>query len=396
VIFSLGAIALLFACAKTLYGPVTALWACALMAAAAPQVTYAQEARCYAMVTFLCLATLWATLRLVNDGFSWRRAALVTFCVTATMLTHYFAIGAVLAVFVFAMHGTSGRRRGHVLGAFVTAAALYAIVWGPFLLKQRSNFHRDTMAFQDSRATHVQDALIEAGAAPLRQLSGSPVTSGVLASIVAVAVIASIFLSRRRRELLLAHLWILLSLGVLLMLDLATSTTVVSLLRYTTLAAPGVFMLLCAAPSAHRQLRHLVPLAALIYSAATLSGAYRTWKGDWKSLGDYLQHHARAGEPVVLSRFGQGWTAGGKYLALSFYDAAWSQPIVVTDRKPLTGSSLDQLRQYPVMWIVTDGSDIPPEAVVPGVESAQGISAPGAAAIWRATWRESSTQPASG
>src|SRR4029078_2328075 len=105
-------------------------------------------------------------------------------------------------------------------------------------------------------------------------------------SIVAVAVIASIFLSRRRRELLLAHLWILLSLGVLLMLDLATSTTVVSLLRYTTLAAPGVVMLLCAAPSAHRQLRHLVPLAALIYSAATLSGAYRTWKGDWKSLGD--------------------------------------------------------------------------------------------------------------
>src|SRR5207244_3384435 len=161
--------------------------------------------------------------------------------------------------------------RFRVLACFVTAAIVYTITWGPFLLRQRANFHRDTVAFQDTKPSHVLGSIKDAAVAPLRQLGDVPTA-----------------------------LWI----------------------------GAGAFALF----------------------AAPLPVAYKPWKGDWRSLGEYLQRNAKPGEPVVISRLGNGWSPGGKYLGVSFYDASWSQPIVLCDQDArLSDDVIARLRQSPIV-----------------------------------------------
>ena len=394
MLFSLGSIGLLFACARILFNVTAALWAAALMAVAVPQVLFAQEARCYAMATFFSLATLLSALSILRDGPIARRIALLSLCTCATMLTHYFAFGAILAIFVFTIVRSRAKSRQAVLTACGIAVVVYAVIWGPFLLKQRANFQRDTLAFQDTKTNHLGAALTDAGEASLRQLGGASIGQTSTSILVAGATFATIWLSRRRPNLLLPQLWIILALGILLILDLATSTTVISLLRYTTLAAPGVFLLIAAAPEPNRWLRHLVPAGALVCCIVSLPGAYTTWKGDWAALGNYLNAHAPPSQPIVISRFGHGWTPGGKYLNLSFYDPSWSHPIVlINEGQQPNSDAIDRLHHFPTVWVVTDHHTVEPGRALPGVVPVDMIHRDGAATIWRTVWSAPTTQP---
>ena len=95
-VFSLGAIYDLFDICRLLHRPGTALVAAALMALSPAQLDFAQQTRSYAMLILLALACADVLVRIELRGATPRRLALLALLAAATMLTHYFAIGALI------------------------------------------------------------------------------------------------------------------------------------------------------------------------------------------------------------------------------------------------------------------------------------------------------------
>src|SRR5439155_1926818 len=108
---SVGAVVALFFAARKSVGAPAALWACAIMALASPQVTYGQEARGYALALLLSVLAAGAVLRLERRGPSVSRAAIVGSLVLPMMLTHYFAIGPAIAIGIYVVIALRGRVR---------------------------------------------------------------------------------------------------------------------------------------------------------------------------------------------------------------------------------------------------------------------------------------------
>src|ERR1700722_7031884 len=98
---SLAAIILLFDLARTLAGPATALWACAIMAVAQPQITFAQEARDYVLWSALGLGACAAAARLSVRGPGWRRGAALAGCALGMILPHFLALITAMALAIW-------------------------------------------------------------------------------------------------------------------------------------------------------------------------------------------------------------------------------------------------------------------------------------------------------
>jgi uncharacterized membrane protein len=106
---SLAAVALMFIVVRELSGETAALWAALLMALAGPQVQYAQEARNYAMLLVEGLGAAAALVLIERRGPTrWRELALVV-CLLAMTLTHYFALGTILSLAIYAAVRLRGR-----------------------------------------------------------------------------------------------------------------------------------------------------------------------------------------------------------------------------------------------------------------------------------------------
>ncbi|HEV8290606.1 MAG TPA: glycosyltransferase family 39 protein, partial [Tepidisphaeraceae bacterium] len=102
ILCSLAAIAFLYDAVSRLHGRTAAIWAAIVMTIATPQIEYAQATRNYAFLLMTSLAACSALIRIEQSGprigyLIWLGLALL-----ATALTHYFSIGALLALFAYA------------------------------------------------------------------------------------------------------------------------------------------------------------------------------------------------------------------------------------------------------------------------------------------------------
>jgi mannosyltransferase len=175
-------IPLVFAVGRRLVGSWAALVGAGLATLSPFLVWYSNEARAYALLAFLVVASTWALLWALERGGFWRWA-LLTVLVAAALLTHYTALFVVVAQALWALW-TARERLAPLLGA-LAAAALIVAAWLPFAPGDNGAIAFLVKLTPD---TVAREALRAVGGQPYVKVGDLPGTLGWLALGLAAAL----------------------------------------------------------------------------------------------------------------------------------------------------------------------------------------------------------------
>jgi 4-amino-4-deoxy-L-arabinose transferase-like glycosyltransferase len=350
VLASLAAIVFLFDIGRVLGDERTALWACAMMAAAQPEIQYAQEARGYALWTALALAAGAAAARLAVRGPGWRRAAALAGCLAAMMLTHFLAIGTALALVIWCAIYLRGRslRQAAVIG--LLAACLLCLIGIQLARQDHGTQHNTDWLRQDSQG-HIVATIRRAALLPAQFLADPAPTVQWAAAGAAVVYLLPWLLGGRLN--IFCGLWLAGGVGFVFALDLIAGTAALKFIRFTLVAAPAVYLLIAALP-VRGKLRTLLPLSAVICALLALPGDYETtWKGQWRQLGGDVRLLARPGDIVVFASLPDLFLADPlkMYEGVDYYAHPIPCPVLLLNQKA-DGALQARLRQAARVWVV--------------------------------------------
>jgi mannosyltransferase len=396
VLTSVLAIGVLFLAVRELSGTTAAMWAALLMALAGPQIQYGQEARNYALLLLEGLGAIAALARIERRGpTKWREGALIV-CVLAMTLTHYFSIGAILALAVYALIALRARTRIRVIGCFAIAAILWGVLGAPLALRHRHNLEdpRSTGFVQDDSPGHLARTAKRITLLPVRYFT-EPMSNSVAPAVVGAAgfVLAILLPLRGRRDLLLWALWLWLTILPLVALDIARRTSHLDYIRYTLLASPAMYAIVASAlaDSRVRWMRHTVPALVAIACVLAVNAAYSAWwKADWRVLAAAIDRDAKPGDVIVFWR-GPNYEAypNAAFLHTTYYRRSPLGPIVLMQRPP-DAALAEQLRRAPGVLVISLTSERADDAV-PSATLQWRAFEPGAGGLWRATWNSTMT-----
>jgi uncharacterized membrane protein len=302
VVFSLLAIILLYFVARESVGSASALVACLLMAVAAPQIQFSQEARNYMPVlVFLLIATMAIQKLKRSPSRPW--AVILSLTLLAMMLTHYFAAGAAMGLVGFAIITLRQRSRRLVLIASVTAALLFGLLWGKFMLQERHAITSGLGWLSDRDPGHLQRRMIDLCRLPIRffiEITNRRFQPFIAADG-AVLFLALPLLFIYRRELRMWIVWLVASIALVAAADFTRSTTQLNWVRYTLFATPPAYVLLAAAVPRGR-LRLILPSIAIVAALLTLRNSYiPAWKTDFRTPIQGVGHLLESQDAVVIS-----------------------------------------------------------------------------------------------
>jgi uncharacterized membrane protein len=343
---SVAAIVLIFDVGRWMGGVSTGLWAALLMTVAAPQITYAQNARPYALATTLALASTDALLRIMRLGLSRRRTIALFAALAATCLTHYFAVPAAVAIAVYGLVCTTGQTRRSVAIACISAAAAVLALWAYAFWSQRASLFNPADFWYADRATgHVAAVLERAARLPIRFLADPVNSASTLAAAGAAAVLYVLpwLMCRKRPELILLGLWLIGCAGAVTILDLWRTTKLGTLLRYTLVGAPAVYLMLPTL-ARWRWLNNLVAAMAVVYCLINLPQAYDIETLDFSHMAAEIDRSASPGDVLLIDSFQYDDTfAGGAYMGVQRLARNLPQSIVLL-QTPVPLRLLDELR----------------------------------------------------
>jgi hypothetical protein len=300
VLCSLAAIVFLYDLARTLVGESPALWACAIMATAPPQIEYAQEARGYALWSALTLAACAAAARLAVCGPGWRRAIALTFCLIAMLLTHFLASASALALVIWCALYLRGPALRQALIAGAIGLAVLLLIGGALPLQAYRN-HQDAMWLREPVAGHIAATFARAALIPARFLTEPRAGAEPIAMLTAVVYLLPLALMRRSPAMALCALLLWIGVGAVFVADLRMGTQGLSYIRFTLASAPACYLVIASLPL-RKPLKDLLPLTAVVGCLmALLLDANGPWKGQWRELGTDLRGLARPGDIVVFA-----------------------------------------------------------------------------------------------
>jgi uncharacterized membrane protein len=392
LVMSVGSIAAIFFLMRDLTGTTRAgLWCALIMALAGAQIEFAQEARPYTLLMLEALLAAAALARIERRGSASPSAlVLLTLALLSLALTHYFAIGTILALAIYAGVRLRGAMRRKVVVCFALAAVGWGILGAPLALTQAHNVDvRRTTAFLDDHAPrHLTRTLTRAALLPVRYFTEPSTDSIPPAMIGAVAFLLAILLALRRRDLLLWGLWLWLTILPIFVLDVARHTQHLDLLRYTLLASPALYAMVATATDRAKSpwMRSLAPALITLACVAALPRAYEVWwKADWRGIAKVIDHNARPGDVVVFFR-GDAYDdyPPAAYLHTSYYRQSKYGPVVLMHDPP-DAELLKQLHSAPGVLVLA----FSPERLAESFDHAQlqwlGYEH-GAGGLWRAKW----------
>ncbi len=397
VVSSLAALALVFDAASIGAGPMAGLLACGLLAIAGPQIEYAQELRDYQFFMALGAACCAAALRLDLYGFNARRAVALLVCTLAMAITHYFAVGPLAALAMFAvlrwrhpsgppaMVPTRWPNRPGIITLLAAMAGLGLLLAYVVITRRATPQYVSaaTIWMKDDAPGHLGRTILRVAEIPMRLLcqprkgaESSAAFGGVLFLLPFLAAWRVRHRSKTDPEMgrvqslmLLAGAWLVCSIGVVAALDLLESTSVLDYIRYTLVASPMLCVSLGAiAAGFGRRWLWLVPLAAIAGCTLALPEAYdRTMRGEWKQMAGDLSRRFRPGDVIVVR--GDPATAlshaDSIYLGLS-HDLWPNRFATLLINAPATPEQIAQLRNYSRVWLVTAPGKASPDQSVPG------------------------------
>ena len=402
LLFSVAAVGLMYMVARRLHGPRVALLAAALMAVSGQQIYFAQEIRSYSLIVALSLAMCVLMLAIEQRGASWLRVAGISVMALLLVMTHYFAVGAVLAIAAYDIIRLKGRDRIRVVVGLAAAAVVFCAVWGPQFIAQRAAFAIEAGSggayFAKDTSPHpVRSTLVRLLTLPAQAFDAAAIGSrddlSILQSVLLIvpaflAVTLPLVWLRRSPALLMWYLWIAGVLLPLVVLDIARTSQHLAIPRYTQLASVGVFGILAAGYERLGRVASMaIPGVALLACAAFVPSSLQTIeseKPDWRPMATLLGESVAPGEPVIYTADGGGGAI--VYLYTSHYvPRRPDRPAVILTSTP--GAELTaHLRTVRRCWVVHAGSLDGLKSILPGAKVTVRGGVAGVAIFGDVTW----------
>lgn len=374
VVCSMTAIVLLFDAVRIHNGPAAALWAMLLMAVATPQIQYGQECRSYALVMAEGMLALGAIIRLQQRGASWTWAIVLAIATLAMALTHYFSAGAIVALVIYSIVYLRGATRRQALVCLTLAGIFGAAVWGHEFLIQRHNFSGPLVDWLDETRPHPAIVtLARIALLPGRYLTELWGPAKPVSVLVALLLFLPALAWRRYPPVMLWWLWFVCTLIPVALLDLLHHTKHLSIIRYTLLASPAMYVLLATVGQwagwiqRWRTLRWMIPLAAIGICLAAPEEAYHpSWRPDWRGFGQIIAQRRKPGEVVCCVGPGadSSWMPGEIYVELCYYLRPLPAPMITVldpgseDAAPLRATVQKMLQGRPGAWAIISGPGV--------------------------------------
>lgn len=366
VFCGLVAIGFTFATARAAMDRVAAFLASLALAMAMTQVYFSQEVRAYAMMIALGSIALWLMTRIELFGTTRARVIALAFLTLPMLLTHYFTFGGCLAVGVYGLMAAKPYRKWFI-GSTLCAAALYAIFWIPFALRQIDDLGTgDAFLKADKGPLHV---ILLAAGSPFRlivdrdyQMELTPLLSGVL-------FIIPFFLIRRLRVLLPWVIWLSASVLPILLLDLTRTTVHGAFIRYFAIATPAVPLLFigCVWAAGWKRLSYVFGgVLSFVGAIYLFSGARVVLDADdLTEATRIIEARIQPGD-AIITYSGTLPAFYGDAVALTvLHSQAISPATLAVISKPMTPELVEQLGTRSV-WFVSGDLDMPVEQLIPG------------------------------
>lgn len=305
VVLSLGAIVGLFVAARIAFGTRTALWAAAVMAVMSVDVRYGREIRGYECVIFFSTWTLAVFLYIDRFGFTFKRGVVLTTLVAAMALTHYYFIGAAIAMAAYALFFMRGQERVGVIRSFTVAAAVFLILWGPGVLSQRAHGNEFGHWLMEPESHHLKKTFQRLATSIGGLLVMVPRRWEKWTVVAGLLLILPLLRVRRDRGLMVAWIWVIAVVGFLLLMDVVVSSQMLEQQRYAILAGPCL-AILAAASFRHLQKPYadLLPAAVVLVCLATVGWTIKSdfmrYAESHETYARYLDAHVKDGDILVF------------------------------------------------------------------------------------------------
>jgi uncharacterized membrane protein len=381
-LFSLGAVVSLYLAVRVHLSASAALFATAIMAVASPQVHFAQEARGYALWSMLAMACAATVIMIERDGASLLKLTGLAIAALGMLLTHYFAIAVVCSLLLYSIWKLTGPERRRTVIALLLACAIYALIWGPFQLKQRATLAENNQWQIDPVKYHIASTLRRLALLPLRWLSESAIMRFpipwviVISAVVIVIAAAGLYFVCHTRA---GAFWTVFAtplVMLLLALDLLRHSRHLEVSRYTFVAGPAVYAMIGAWAGRVRW-RWIVPALVVVFCGWSLSGAYSDMK-DWRLVADALRDESAASDVVVYASGGRenSW-AGSLYLGLTHYAPELRRhPTILMTDPDQAAERIENARGTGSVWLVCANAAVAPEHLLPRYSTVQTIVVP--------------------
>lgn len=353
-------------------GPTPALAGTLLLAFAHAHLLVGQQVRHYALAMLLVALSWWLLVRYLDDRQPFSATARVVHLASyallllLAMLTHYFSALALLGQPIYAWLTNRPRRWIGPLVASGCAAAIFAIVWTPMLLRQQEMIQAQDWV-RERGPDHALRTLVRLGELPIRLVidisttDWTPQRYAVAAAGLALTIAVGFVLWRRRPTGAACFLlWFGPTALALFLLDLLTERQLLQHLRYAALASPALIGVLTIAGAA---LPPRVAAAAAVLSAGTIAVTLRLPVRENPAAfaaAITLAEHTRTGDVVLIDA--DGWLPGfarSEYMLVRRY---WPDPPVdwALVEAPPTPSLLAELARHDRIFVLSPRIDVNP------------------------------------
>ncbi|MEM6314418.1 MAG: glycosyltransferase family 39 protein [Planctomycetota bacterium] len=385
---SVAGVLVLAAIVCRLHGRKAGLVAGLLLALSAPQIYFGHDAKHYPQAQLTLLLAAWvAALGVASGRFTWARSALLAMLLTAAPLTHYFTIGAAVAIGGWAMW-RSGDAWRRVVTCGVVAALVGGLAWLPQMLRARGH------GFSTSLWVGDYDRLLpeltrQVGELPLGMLVHVENVPGLLLAVSwGLWLVPAVWAWRRRdAKLALWVGWFVVALTPALGASLWLGKEVIAYPRYTVFAAPALCALVAAGmPVTMRRFgdvggavaRWIIPAAVVVLVTVELTRPYTRHMSDYKPLASHVVDASRPGDGlVVVVQPDDSLLHCGLFMAVTHYagDDRFAELWLANQASPTLSTAR--------VWVLTPyGSE---GVEIDGYErvSVEGYPPVGSATLWR-------------
>lgn len=321
-----------------------------LAALSAVVLTYAQEARPYALLMLAATITLLAVLEAhTRKSRRWLWGAAAAAVVTVSL--HYVALAVLVPIWVWVLVRTDFSRRERV--GFVLAPAIAFVAWVPLMLDQ---YHRHPNGGLGSSGEFTLGRAVRIAGSPFDVRAATRVTAAQVIGALAIATASAVLVAHaarrgeRRYELVTA---VALAPPVLLTAaSLAGKDVLVT--RYSSVAVPAMLVVVgVAAVRAGSVTRALLVVSALV-AGILGTAASHVPDGRFPDTRAVATSVARSWRPgdVLVNATGQL----GVRLTLEYY-AERTSPRVKPVLRAVDPRLESFLRMRHRIWLVTSGTD---------------------------------------
>jgi hypothetical protein len=354
VLASLAAAVVLFDIVRRMVSAHAGLLAALVMVISAAQIDLSQETRPYPFLALVALLACHAIVRIEQNGPTTRRLFQLGFAVAATALTHYFSFGALIGIAGYVLFRFRGSMRKKTLATMAIAAVFVLIVWGPFLWQQHREFFRQgAWAVDASQSWRMP--FIRAIAIPSDFLYGRIDTRVAWIAPAVIAYLLPFIWIRRYPQVMLWWFWIVGAMGSITIYDCLNHGVLLAHVKYTSLAAVGIYAL-CAVPLPMQvKWRWIVPYMMLFSVAITtvmrVQEGPSEANGDWRGLALAVDHYAGPHDAFVFYPDNFWGSPAMFYLAVDHYAANHNRPIMLLEAPPDV-SAMRQLLGFKRIWFI--------------------------------------------